>query len=73
MRPSSLLYFAADCQLENEADQKAESSAENTKADVSNCPRDSGCPMPSDSPDSITEEADLHFLSDHALPANVTA
>uniref|UniRef100_A0A3B4GE56 SAM domain, SH3 domain and nuclear localisation signals 1b n=1 Tax=Pundamilia nyererei TaxID=303518 RepID=A0A3B4GE56_9CICH len=62
-----------DCQLENEADQKAESSTENMKADVSNCPRDSGCPMPSDSPDSITEEADLHFLSDHALPANVTA
>ncbi|XP_063343391.1 SAM domain-containing protein SAMSN-1b isoform X1 [Pelmatolapia mariae] len=70
---NSLQQLRSDCQLENEADRKAESSTENMKADVSNCPRDSGCPMPSDSPDSITEEADLHFLSDHALPANVTA
>ncbi|XP_030602783.1 SAM domain-containing protein SAMSN-1b [Archocentrus centrarchus] len=52
---NSLQQLRSGCQLENEADREAGSSSEN---------RDSGCPMPSDSPDSITEEAHLHFLSD---------
>ncbi|XP_063751956.1 SAM domain-containing protein SAMSN-1-like [Eleginops maclovinus] len=54
--------------LENESNQKAGTSGENTKEDLINCPRDSGCHMPSDSTNNITEEPELAFISDSEYP-----
>ncbi|KAM6911517.1 SAM domain-containing protein SAMSN-1b [Lycodopsis pacificus] len=65
----SLQQLHSDSQLENEANQ----GAENVKADTNNCPRDSGCHMPSDSPDNSTEDTDLHFTSEYLLPAETAA
>ncbi len=73
IQPTRLLCFTADSQLENEANHKAETPSENMKADMNNCPRDSGCHMPSDSPDTSTEDTDLHFISEYPLPAETTA
>ncbi|XP_051793129.1 SAM domain-containing protein SAMSN-1b [Acanthochromis polyacanthus] len=53
----SLQQLGSVSQLENEA----KTSSESRKADMSNCPRDSGCDMPPDSPGSNTTEADLHL------------
>eukprot|EP00064_Thunnus_orientalis_P015497 superscaffoldBa00002879_g15550 len=69
----SLQQLRSDCQLQNEANQGAETPSENMKADMNNCPRDSGCHMPSDSPDNSGEDTDLHFPSEHPLPAETTA
>ncbi|XP_051257522.1 SAM domain-containing protein SAMSN-1b isoform X2 [Dicentrarchus labrax] len=69
----SLQQLRSDSQLENEANQEAETPSENMRADMNNCPRDSGCHMPSDSPDNSTEDTDLHFISEYPLPAETTA
>ncbi|XP_031727408.1 SAM domain-containing protein SAMSN-1b [Anarrhichthys ocellatus] len=63
----SLQQLRSDSQLENET------PGENVKADTNNCPRDSGCHMPSDSPDNSTEDTDLHFISEYLLPAETAA
>ena len=67
------LCFTADSQSENGANQEAETPGENLKADTNNCPRDSGCHMPSDSSDNSTEDADPPFISERPLPAEMTA
>ncbi|TDH04598.1 hypothetical protein EPR50_G00134460 [Perca flavescens] len=69
----SLQQMRSNRQLENEANQEAETPSENTKADMNNCLRDSGCHMPSDSPDNSAEDTDLHFLSESPLPAQTAA
>ncbi|XP_054481202.1 SAM domain-containing protein SAMSN-1b [Anoplopoma fimbria] len=69
----SLQHLHSDSQLENEAGQGAETPGENMKADMNNCPRDSGCHMPSDSPDSSTADTDLHFISEYPMPAETAA
>ncbi|XP_041808637.1 SAM domain-containing protein SAMSN-1b [Chelmon rostratus] len=69
----SLQQLRSDSQKENEANQEAETPSENTKADTNNCPRDSGCHMPSDGSDNSTEDTDLHFISEYPLPAETTA
>ncbi|XP_039633928.1 SAM domain-containing protein SAMSN-1b isoform X4 [Perca fluviatilis] len=69
----SLQQMRSNRQLENEANQEAETLSENTKADMNNCPRDSGCHMPSDSPDNSAEDTDLHFLCEYPLPAQTAA
>ncbi|KAI9521995.1 hypothetical protein NQZ68_040627 [Dissostichus eleginoides] len=60
--------------LADVSNQEAGTSGENTKEDLNNCPRDSGCHMPSDSTKNITEEPDLEFVSDSEdpLPAEQT-
>ncbi|XP_029303768.1 SAM domain-containing protein SAMSN-1b [Cottoperca gobio] len=68
----SLQQLCSD-QLENKANQKAESPSKNMKADIKNCPRDSGCHMPSDSPNNSPEEPDLVFISEYPLSAETTA
>ncbi|KAI4814581.1 hypothetical protein KUCAC02_003770 [Chaenocephalus aceratus] len=55
--------------LADESNQEAGTSGENTKEDLNNCPRDSGCHMPSDSTNNITEEPDLEFVSDSEGPS----
>ncbi|KAE8288066.1 SAM domain-containing protein SAMSN-1 [Larimichthys crocea] len=67
------LQQLTDRQLENEANQEAETPGENMKADTNNCPRDSGCHMPSDSPDNSAEDTHLHFISEYPLTAETTA
>ncbi|XP_076605890.1 SAM domain-containing protein SAMSN-1b [Chaetodon auriga] len=69
----SLQQLRSDSQMENEANQEAETPSENMKADMNNCPRDSGCHMPSDGSDNSTEDTDLHFICEHPLPAEMTA
>ncbi|XP_038565413.1 SAM domain-containing protein SAMSN-1b isoform X1 [Micropterus salmoides] len=69
----SLQQLRSDRQLENEANQEAKTPRENTKADMNNCPRDSGCHMPSDSPDNSTEDTDLHCISEYPPPAETSA
>ncbi|XP_069021120.1 SAM domain-containing protein SAMSN-1-like [Embiotoca jacksoni] len=69
---NSLQQLCSDSQLENEANREAETSRENMKADMNNCPRDSGCHMPPDSPDSSSEDTHLPFTSEH-LSAGRTA
>uniref|UniRef100_A0A8C2ZKY0 SAM domain, SH3 domain and nuclear localisation signals 1b n=1 Tax=Cyclopterus lumpus TaxID=8103 RepID=A0A8C2ZKY0_CYCLU len=59
--------------LENKAKQGAETPSENMKAETNNCPRDSGCHMPSVSPDNSPEDTDLHFISQYRLPAETAA
>ncbi|XP_068577262.1 SAM domain-containing protein SAMSN-1b [Cebidichthys violaceus] len=66
----SLQQMRSDSQLENESNQGAETPGENTKADTNNCPRDSGCHMPSDN---STEDSDLLFISEYLLPAQTAA
>ncbi|XP_075957461.1 SAM domain-containing protein SAMSN-1b [Anarhichas minor] len=63
----SLQQLRSDSQLENET------PGENVKADTNNCPRDSGCHMPSDSPANSAEDTDLHFISEYLLPAETAA
>ncbi|KAK1882182.1 SAM domain containing protein SAMSN-1 [Dissostichus eleginoides] len=60
--------------LADVSNQEAGTSGENTKEDLNNCPRDSGCHMPSDSTKNITEQPDLEFVSDSEdpLPAEQT-
>ncbi|KAM7398576.1 hypothetical protein PAMA_006467 [Pampus argenteus] len=67
----SLQQLRSDCQLQNEANQEAETPSANMEADMNNCPRDSGCHMPSDSPDNSGEDTDLH--SEHPLTAQTAA
>ncbi|KAM8899599.1 SAM domain-containing protein SAMSN-1b isoform 2-T2 [Spinachia spinachia] len=55
----SLQKLHTDRQLENVSNQETETSVENMKADRKNCPRDSGCHMPSDSPDTEDTERQL--------------
>uniref|UniRef100_A0A8C2ZLL4 SAM domain, SH3 domain and nuclear localisation signals 1b n=1 Tax=Cyclopterus lumpus TaxID=8103 RepID=A0A8C2ZLL4_CYCLU len=55
------------------AKQGAETPSENMKAETNNCPRDSGCHMPSVSPDNSPEDTDLHFISQYRLPAETAA
>ncbi|KAI3373397.1 hypothetical protein L3Q82_022009 [Scortum barcoo] len=69
----SLQQLRSDSQSENEANHEAETPSENVKADTNNCPRDSGCHMPSDSPDDSAEDTDLHFISEYPPPAETTA
>ncbi|KAM8741126.1 SAM domain-containing protein SAMSN-1b [Acanthopagrus schlegelii] len=69
----SLQQLRSDSQSENGANQEAETPGENLKADTNNCPRDSGCHMPSDSSDNSTEDADPPFISEYPLPAEMTA
>ncbi|TKS83692.1 SAM domain-containing protein [Collichthys lucidus] len=69
----SLQQVRPDRQLENEANQEAETPGENMKADTNNCPRDSGCHMPSDSPDNSAEDTHLHFIAEYPLTAETTA
>ncbi|XP_054873045.1 SAM domain-containing protein SAMSN-1b isoform X2 [Amphiprion ocellaris] len=57
----SLQQLGSVSQLENEACREAKTSSESRKADMNNCPRDSGCDMPPDSPDSSTAKADFHL------------
>ncbi|KAK5888187.1 hypothetical protein CesoFtcFv8_016711 [Champsocephalus esox] len=59
--------------LADESNQEAGTSGENTKEDLNNCPRDSGCHMPSDSTNNITEEPDLEFDSEDPRPAEQAA
>ncbi|XP_034540076.1 SAM domain-containing protein SAMSN-1b [Notolabrus celidotus] len=70
---NSLQQVHSDWQPENEANQEVETPGENTKAEVSNCPRDSGCHMVSDSPDTSTEDADLHFYLQSPTPPEMEA
>ncbi|XP_070773814.1 SAM domain-containing protein SAMSN-1b [Enoplosus armatus] len=65
----SLQQLLSDSQSENEANQEAKTPSENTKADMNNCPRDSGCHLPSDT---SAEDADLHCISEYPLPAETT-
>eukprot|EP00063_Salmo_salar_P078038 XP_014052873.1 PREDICTED: uncharacterized protein LOC106603553 isoform X2 [Salmo salar] len=60
------LMAAVDCLQEPQSDgqegelnQEAKSPTESIKADL-NCPRDSGCYMPSDCSDNSKEETDIH-------------
>ncbi|KAG7517070.1 SAM domain-containing protein SAMSN-1-like [Solea senegalensis] len=53
----SLQRLRSECQLENEANEEAQTHAENTKADTGKCSRDSGCP------DYTREDADVHVPS----------
>ncbi|KAM7374852.1 hypothetical protein PAMP_007487 [Pampus punctatissimus] len=69
----SLQQLRSDCQLQNEANQEAETPSENMEADMNNCPRDSGCHIPSDSPDNSGEDTDLHFPPEHPLTAQTAA
>ncbi|XP_077962612.1 SAM domain-containing protein SAMSN-1b isoform X3 [Gasterosteus aculeatus] len=69
----SLQNLRTDSQSENVSNQGAEASVENMKADRNNCPRDSGCHMPSDSPDISTEDTDLQFVSESPPPAETAA
>uniref|UniRef100_UPI0037E9AC93 SAM domain-containing protein SAMSN-1b n=1 Tax=Semicossyphus pulcher TaxID=241346 RepID=UPI0037E9AC93 len=69
----SLQLLHSDWQSGNVANQEAETPSENMKAQTSNCPRDSGCHMPSDSPDNSTEDADLHFYLEYPPPAETAA
>ncbi|KAM3602186.1 uncharacterized protein V6R79_025860 [Siganus canaliculatus] len=69
----SLQQLYSDSPSESEAYQEAETPGKNPKADTSNCPRDSGCHMASDSPDHSSEDAELHFASQYQLAAEVTA
>uniref|UniRef100_A0A4W6E3M8 SAM domain, SH3 domain and nuclear localisation signals 1b n=1 Tax=Lates calcarifer TaxID=8187 RepID=A0A4W6E3M8_LATCA len=48
-------------QLENEANQEADTPGKNMKSDMNNCSRDSGCP------DNGSEDADLHFYSEQPV------
>ncbi|XP_070700108.1 SAM domain-containing protein SAMSN-1b [Pempheris klunzingeri] len=66
----SLQQLHSDIQSENGANQEAETPSENIKAEMNNCPRDSGCHMPSDSFDNSTEGAD--FTSEYPLLAETT-
>ncbi|XP_071317124.1 SAM domain-containing protein SAMSN-1b [Trachinotus anak] len=63
----SLQQLHSDSQLEDEANQEAETPGKNKKADMNNWSRDSGCP------DNSTEDTDLHFLSEQPPPAEMTA
>ncbi|XP_071023737.1 SAM domain-containing protein SAMSN-1b isoform X2 [Oncorhynchus clarkii lewisi] len=49
----------SDGQKEGELNKEAKSPTESIKADL-NCPRDSGCYMPSDCSDNSKEETDIH-------------
>nr|XP_046267714.1 SAM domain-containing protein SAMSN-1b [Scatophagus argus] len=69
----SLQQLRSDSQVDSEANQEAKTLGENMKADMNNCPRDSGCHMPSDSSDNSTEDTDLHLVSEYPLPAERTA
>ncbi|GAA6218495.1 SAM domain-containing protein SAMSN-1-like [Lates japonicus] len=55
---NSLQQLCSDSQLENEANQEADTPGKNMKPDMNNCSRDSGCP------DNGSEDADLHFYSE---------
>ncbi|XP_044079475.1 SAM domain-containing protein SAMSN-1b [Siniperca chuatsi] len=70
---NSLQQMRSHSQVENEANQEDKTPSENTKADMNNCPRDSGCHMPSDSLANSTEDTDLHCISEYPLPAETTA
>ncbi|XP_035636245.1 SAM domain-containing protein SAMSN-1b isoform X2 [Oncorhynchus keta] len=50
----------SDGQKEGELNKEAKSPTESIKADL-NCPRDSGCYMPSDCSDNSKEETDIHM------------
>ncbi|XP_035482628.2 SAM domain-containing protein SAMSN-1b [Scophthalmus maximus] len=58
-----LQQLRPDRQLENEANQEAEATGKNTKADMNSCSRDSGCP------DNPTEDTDFHVASQQPLTA----
>uniref|UniRef100_A0A4W6E2W1 SAM domain, SH3 domain and nuclear localisation signals 1b n=1 Tax=Lates calcarifer TaxID=8187 RepID=A0A4W6E2W1_LATCA len=55
------LQQLSDSQLENEANQEADTPGKNMKSDMNNCSRDSGCP------DNGSEDADLHFYSEQPV------
>ncbi|XP_034463314.1 SAM domain-containing protein SAMSN-1b isoform X2 [Hippoglossus hippoglossus] len=63
----SLQQLSSDRQMENEANQEAETPGKNTKADMNNCSRDSGCP------DNTAEDTELHSPPQQPLPAEMTA
>ncbi|XP_041864707.1 SAM domain-containing protein SAMSN-1b [Melanotaenia boesemani] len=58
---NSLQQLYSDSKLENEVSRSSEISSGDTKADVKNCPRDSGCLMSSDSPDDCADHPDPRF------------
>ncbi|XP_062261532.1 SAM domain-containing protein SAMSN-1b isoform X2 [Platichthys flesus] len=63
----SLQQLSSDRQMENEANQEAETPGKNTKADMNNCSRDSGCP------DNTAEDTELHSPPQQPLLAEMTA
>ncbi|XP_035034249.2 SAM domain-containing protein SAMSN-1b isoform X2 [Hippoglossus stenolepis] len=63
----SLQQLSSDRQMENEANQEAETPGKSTKADMNNCSRDSGCP------DNTAEDTELHSPPQQPLPAEMTA
>lgn len=66
-----LFCFTAERQLEDDANQ--ETTSKKTKADMNNSARDSGCHMPSDSPDNNTEDTDPHFIAVYPLSTEIKA
>ncbi|KAL6099209.1 uncharacterized protein ACO6RY_18177 [Pungitius sinensis] len=69
----SLHKLRTDSQPENVSNQGAGTSVENMNAHRNNCPRDSGCHMPSDSPDISTEDTDLQLVSEYPPQAKTAA
>nr|XP_057942965.1 SAM domain-containing protein SAMSN-1b isoform X2 [Doryrhamphus excisus] len=69
----SLRQLCSNCHLEKESNEEAETPSpsptpgENMKADMMNCPRDSGCHQPSDN------EVTDHLSPGHLQPAEMTA
>ncbi|XP_017294534.1 SAM domain-containing protein SAMSN-1b [Kryptolebias marmoratus] len=66
---NSLQQLHSDNHVENGASQVPESSSEEMKAELKNGPRDSGCLMTSDIPDSCTEDTDSP--SEHPVLADM--
>ncbi|KAM9539014.1 LOW QUALITY PROTEIN: SAM domain-containing protein SAMSN-1-like [Salvelinus alpinus] len=70
-----LLMAAIECLQEPQSDgqegelnQEAKSPTESIKADLNDCPRDSGCYIPSDCSDNSKEETDIHLPALHHHP-----
>ncbi|XP_054611581.1 SAM domain-containing protein SAMSN-1b isoform X2 [Dunckerocampus dactyliophorus] len=63
----SLRQLCSNCHSEKASNEEAETRGEHMKADMKNCPRDSGCHMPSDS------EVTDHHSPEHLQPAEMTA
>ncbi|XP_078142544.1 SAM domain-containing protein SAMSN-1b [Centroberyx gerrardi] len=62
-----------DSHLEAEANQEAGTPGENIKAGTNNCPRDSGCHMPCESPDNSGEDTEILFPSICPPPPEMSA
>nr|XP_061801577.1 SAM domain-containing protein SAMSN-1-like [Nerophis lumbriciformis] len=64
----SFQQLSSNCHME-EPNQEAKTPGENTKADLNNCARDSGCHMPSDITNGREEDTDLPFPCGTPEPA----